>query len=778
MIKNNMNSNQSSSTQEKKKIIYKNNHIYFVNKTTSQDEEQKKKIKEYITQLLSYINRIFCNDNIKELSYEKLYRLCYKIIISKGGEQFQSAFNSLLKEKLIEIKKNTLIAINSNKELLNNIIQLYSSIKDMVILIKKTLMYYENNYLLKNNFPLIESEYLFAFKEIFILCNISKIQNFMAATFTKVRNNTFDDNDIRLLHNIMCILNDIDINVYYQHIEKEILEQTKEFYKSKYIQLVNIENSHEQIQKLFLIYQTELSLIEKLNITKSKGRLMELFDKEILLGILLPNGQDEKIQMTIMNCIKENQNETLFQIEQLFYYKQCDMFSDLFSKGVETIGSELVKTFLSIAVKSENELIEFYKNIFVLISKIDSLLNKFNLITNTYMNKTLSKNISTFINLNNSSIVANTLPKYINIIFIQNFKNKKNMNLSASGEIEHILKLFKYINDKDIFEYQYRKYFGYRLLYSLFNEEIEINFLMKIKIECGSFYTHKCEVMYNDIKNSKNYLTQFMNSKNLRDSMQISDLVYNFQILTFANWNIKKEDTISNNDIFNKDNKAYKQFRKEFSKYNFFNFLKSFVDIYKQTHLNTVMYHCFYIGSCEITARFNKKLYVFSFSPIQTMICLLFNHNHKRKVSVKEIADIFQIKNTKKLLKTIQPLLSLKLLNLIDESNSVISLNMNFSNKQSRIVLRMKNELGENEKDTETVKNNLIKNQRKYIIESTIVRIMKGKQKIIHVDLINEVIISLKDNFLPDIQMIKNRIESLIERGYIKREDNSYIYIS
>ena len=103
---------------------------------------------------------------------------------------------------------------------------------------------------------------------------------------------------------------------------------------------------------------------------------------------------------------------------------------------------------------------------------------------------------------------------------------------------------------------------------------------------------------------------------------------------------------------------------------------------------------------------------------------------------------------------------------------------MNFSNKQSRIVLRMKNELGESEKDTETVKNNLIKNQRKYIIESTIVRIMKGKQKIIHVELINEVNISLKDNFLPDIQMIKNRIESLIERGYIKREDNSYIYIS
>ena len=160
------------------------------------------------------------------------------------------------------------------------------------------------------------------------------------------------------------------------------------------------------------------------------------------------------------------------------------------------------------------------------------------------------------------------------------------------------------------------------------------------------------------------------------------------------------------------------------------------------------------------------------------MICLLFNNNHKRQISVKEIAEIFQIKNTKKLLKTIQPLLSLKLLNLVDESNSVISLNMNFSNKQSRIVLRMKNEVGESEKDTETVKNNLMKNQRKYIIESTIVRIMKGKQKIIHVELINEVSISLKDNFLPDIQMIKNRIESLIERGYIKREDNSYIYIS
>ena len=106
-------------------------------------------------------------------------------------------------------------------------IQLYSSIRDKVILIKKTLMYYENNFLIKNNYPLIESEYLSSFREIFILCNISKIKTFMSATFTKVRNNTSDDNDIRLLHNIMCILNDIDINVYYQHIEKEILEQTQ-----------------------------------------------------------------------------------------------------------------------------------------------------------------------------------------------------------------------------------------------------------------------------------------------------------------------------------------------------------------------------------------------------------------------------------------------------------------------------------------------------------------------------------------------------------------------
>ena len=69
--------------------------------------------------------------------------------------------------------------------------------------------------------------------------------------------------------------------------------------------------------------------------------------------------------------------------------------------------------------------------------------------------------------------------------------------------------------------------------------------------------------------------------------------------------------------------------------------------------------------------------------------------------------------------------------------------------------------------------------ERKNIIDAVIVRIMKARKTEKHNQLLEDVIkqISL---FLAQPPMIKERIESLIEREYLKRDDNDrskYIYM-
>lgn len=59
---------------------------------------------------------------------------------------------------------------------------------------------------------------------------------------------------------------------------------------------------------------------------------------------------------------------------------------------------------------------------------------------------------------------------------------------------------------------------------------------------------------------------------------------------------------------------------------------------------------------------------------------------------------------------------------------------------------------------------------RKHEIEAAIVRIMKARKKLQHNVLVSEVTEMLKKRFLPNPQIIKKRIEGLIDREYLARD--------
>lgn len=62
-----------------------------------------------------------------------------------------------------------------------------------------------------------------------------------------------------------------------------------------------------------------------------------------------------------------------------------------------------------------------------------------------------------------------------------------------------------------------------------------------------------------------------------------------------------------------------------------------------------------------------------------------------------------------------------------------------------------------------------VEDDRKHMIEATIVKVMKSRRRISHIDLIAEATKILSAKFNPDPQVIKKRIEGLIEREYLER---------
>ena len=72
-----------------------------------------------------------------------------------------------------------------------------------------------------------------------------------------------------------------------------------------------------------------------------------------------------------------------------------------------------------------------------------------------------------------------------------------------------------------------------------------------------------------------------------------------------------------------------------------------------------------------------------------------------------------------------------------------------------------------------------IENERRYILNSVIVRIAKGRKQIKHQELTTEIIRQVT-HFKPQPPMIKSQIESLIQREFLARDEKDkdlYIYL-
>lgn len=69
-----------------------------------------------------------------------------------------------------------------------------------------------------------------------------------------------------------------------------------------------------------------------------------------------------------------------------------------------------------------------------------------------------------------------------------------------------------------------------------------------------------------------------------------------------------------------------------------------------------------------------------------------------------------------------------------------------------------------------------VEEDRRHLVEASIVRIMKSRRTAHHNDLIAEVTRQLSVRFVPSPPFIKQRIESLIEREYLERSSDRRVY--
>ncbi|GFR09432.1 cullin-1 [Trichonephila clavata] len=373
----------------------------------------------------------------------------------------------------------------------------------------------------------------------------------------------------------------------------------------------------------------------------------------------------------------------------------------------------------------------------------------------------LDKACGKFINKNavtessgSSSKSAELLAKYCDLLLKKKPSDADEMEIVDN--LNQAMIIFKYIEEKDIFQSFYSKMLAKRLVQQMNvsgNDDAETIMISKLREACGFEYTAKLQRMFQDVCVSRDLIEQFKNDRGPLD------VDFSINVISSSSWPFNQTLTFSLPQEL------------EQSVQQFTSFYCSRFNGRKLTWLHGM-------SRGELVSKCFDKPYTFQASTFQMAVLLQFNS--QSTLSFTQLEESTAIRSDI-LQQVLQALIKLKLLkdandNLITPASS-IALCTGYRNKKLKVNINVpiKSEM---KSEQETVHRH-VEEDRKLLIQAAIVRIAKIRKVVKHHILLSEVLNQLSSRFKPKIPVIKKCIDILIEKEYLKRvEKDSYCYVA
>lgn len=295
------------------------------------------------------------------------------------------------------------------------------------------------------------------------------------------------------------------------------------------------------------------------------------------------------------------------------------------------------------------------------------------------------------------------LAKYADVLLRKSGTSVEESQLEET--LSQIMTVFKYIEDKDVFQKFYSRMLARRLVHSnSSSDDAETSMISKLKEACGFEYTNKLQRMFQDMQISKDLNTGFKEHTSGLDDASLLDSQYN--ILGTGFWPLNAPTTEFNPPSeIDADKERFARF-------------------YKHKHEGRKLTWLWQLCKGELKANYckNSKMpYTFQVSIYQMAILLLFNDNDTH--TYEDIAMATKM-NPETLDPPLAILLKAKVLTVSPEGQkpgpgATFHLNYNFKSKKIRINLNLGTKTETKQEEVET--NKTIEEDRKLLLQVSLI---------------------------------------------------------
>ncbi|RKP26253.1 Cullin family-domain-containing protein [Syncephalis pseudoplumigaleata] len=315
-----------------------------------------------------------------------------------------------------------------------------------------------------------------------------------------------------------------------------------------------------------------------------------------------------------------------------------------------------------------------------------------------------------------------------------------------------MIKLFGYLDDKDIFQKCYSRAMAKRLIADAsISEELEMTVISQLRKLCGIDFVGKLHRMLTDIELNRDLNASWQAwSGNASDGGGIDMTAL---VLTTGAWPLLNQ---SQSQLI-----LPSMLERSLSNYTAF---------YQEKFTGRKLTWFWHLSKADVRMHHAKRRYELSMTLYQLAVLLCFNRQSQCSLSeIRQQTGLVagDLTRTAKSLVDCGILRSDTALDT-EPSNALLSINEQFESKRTRIKINAPSPVESAQEQTTTAK--AIDDDRRLFLQAVIVRVMKSRRELLHLDLVSETIQLATPRFNPDVAMIKRCIEQLIDKQFIERD--------